>query len=334
MSLLYVGDRYSVEKKIGSGTFGIVHYGLDTKRDFKKVAIKFEEMTTSQLRNEYRAYRELNCGPGIAKCYWFGLYNQYNALVMDLLGNNLEDYFDECRQKFSLKTVLMLADQIITIIEYVHEKGLIHRDIKPENFVMGLKNKRTEVYLIDFGLANFYRNQFTKEHIEFKNYRGGFVGTSRYTSINSMLGAETSRRDDLESLAYLLLYFLRGNLPWQGILAESVKEKNKQVFIKKRSTPTSELCANLPKEFEIFLKYSRNLDFTETPDYIYVRKLFHGLFHSCNFKHDLQFDWMIRPKQAESGGSFSETDHCKSASKTTDSDIMTSDASSARSKEV
>lgn len=148
--------------------------------------------------------------------HWFGVEGDYNAMVMDLLGQSLEDLFTQSKRMFSLKTVLMLADQILQRIEFLHQNHFIHRDIKPDNFLMGLGKTKHIVYIIDFGLSKRYRDPKTGEHIQYKDGKE-LTGTARYASVNTHLGIEQSRRDDLESIGYILIYLLKGSLPWMGL---------------------------------------------------------------------------------------------------------------------
>lgn len=136
-------------------------------------------------------------------------------MVMDLLGPSLQDLFQKCNRRFDLKTVVLIGKQVITRLEYLHSKKFIHRDIKPENFLMGTHQNCTKVFVIDFGLSKKYI-QKNGEHIPYKDNKS-LTGTPRYASINSHLGIEQSRRDDLESVVYMLIYFLKGSLPWQNL---------------------------------------------------------------------------------------------------------------------
>ena len=164
---------------------------------------------------------------------------------MDLLGPSLEDLFNYTDKRFQLKTTLILADQMISRIEYVHSKNYIHRDIKPDNFLIGLGKRSNQIFLIDFGLAKKFRDSKTHQHIPYKENRS-LAGTARYASVNSHLGIEQSRRDDLEAIGYVLIYFIKGKLPWQGIEGQNRAEKYHKIMEKKMAIPVEYLSYGLP----------------------------------------------------------------------------------------
>ena len=218
-------------------------------------------------------------------------------MVMDLLGPSLEDLFNYCGRRFSLKTVCMIAEHLLNRIEYFHTKNFIHRDVKPDNFLIGQGRRANIIYIIDFGLAKRYRHPKTHQHIRYREHKH-LTGTPRYASVNNHLGIEQSRRDDLESLGFVLLYFLRGQLPWQGLRAANKKQKYQRILEKKMSTPFKLLCKGFPREFCTYLEYCRTMSFDDKPNYAYLKKLFRDVFVREKFIDDGEYDW-IKRKRAE-----------------------------------
>lgn len=261
-----------------------------------QVAVKFEKhgARCPQLRHEYKVYRELQNAPGFAKVHYFGTQDSYNLMVMDLLGPSLEDQFNKCGRRFSLKTVLMIADQMLERVELMHSRHLIHRDIKPANFVTdGGRGNGNFIYCIDFGLSKRYRHPRTLQHIPQREGRS-LTGTPRYASINNHLGVEQSRRDDLESIGYVLVYFLKGGLPWQGLKAKSATKKYKLIMEKKQSITIPALCQGCPSQFAEYLAYCRSLKFEAKPNIAYLRGMFRDLFRSQGYTNNhssLDWDW-------------------------------------------
>ncbi|CAO2042997.1 unnamed protein product [Urochloa humidicola] len=288
-----VGGKFKLGKKIGSGSFGELYLAVNVQNG-EEVAVKLESVKSRhpQLHYESKLYMLLQGGTGIPHLKWFGVEGEYNVMVIDLLGPSLEDLFNYCSRKFSLKTVLMLADQMISRVEYMHTRGFLHRDIKPDNFLMGLGRKANQVFVIDYGLAKKYRDLQTHKHIPYRENKN-LTGTARYASVNTHLGVEQSRRDDLESLGYVLMYFLRGSLPWQGLKAGTKKQKYDRISEKKMLTPVEVLCKSYPSEFTAYFHYCRSLRFEDKPDYSYLRRLFRDLFIREGYQLDYVFDWTI-----------------------------------------
>ncbi|KAI9805572.1 MAG: Casein kinase I 2 [Sarcosagium campestre] len=289
-----VGVHYRVGKKIGEGSFGVIFEGTNLLSN-QQVAIKFEPRKSEapQLRDEYRTYKILVGCPGIPNVYYFGQEGLHNILVIDLLGPSLEDLFDHCNRRFSIKTVVMVAKQMLSRVQTIHEKNLIYRDIKPDNFLIGRPGSKYSnvIHVVDFGMAKQYRDPKTKQHIPYRE-RKSLSGTARYMSINTHLGREQSRRDDLEALGHVFMYFLRGGLPWQGLKAATNKQKYEKIGQKKKDTDIKDLCEGFPDELAEYLSYVRNLGFEETPDYDHLRDIFTKALKSTGELDDGEYDWM------------------------------------------
>jgi serine/threonine protein kinase len=296
---LRVGKKYRLGRKIGSGSFGDIYLGTNMTTG-EEVAIKLESVKTKhpQLLYESKIYRILHGGLGIPNVRWYGIEGDYNVMVLDLLGPSLEDLFNYCGRRFQLKTVLMLADQLLGRLEYVHTKSFIHRDVKPDNFLIGLGKRQSVIHIIDFGLAKKYRDPRSHQHIPYRENKN-LTGTARYASINTHIGIEQSRRDDLESLGYVLMYFIRGSLPWQGLKANTKKQKYERIMDRKMSTSTEQLCKGYATEFRSYFEYCRSLRFEDRPDYAYLKRLFKELFYRKGFQYDNMFDWTVLNLQQE-----------------------------------
>jgi len=288
-SEVYIGSQYKIliNKKLGSGSFGDIYLGLNLKTK-EEVAIKLElaDSRTPQLNYESKILKFLQGGEGFPVVQFFGIVGIFNVMIIDLLGPTLEDQFNKCNRHFSLKTVLMLAIQMLNRIEFLHSRHFIHRDIKPENFLTGFGKKKQEIFLIDFGLAKRFRDPKTGEHIGYSDGKS-LTGTAIYASIYTHLGIEQCRRDDLESLGYVLMYFLRGDLPWLGIKAKTREEKQQKIMELKISHTPDLLCKGFPEEFLNYFNCVRELQFEAKPDYDFFKTLFSG----CMKKNDLVFDY-------------------------------------------
>ena len=281
-------NKYLCLKKLGKGSFGSIYKAIYNKEEY---ALKIEERKKNDLLQNEAAIMNYLQSENIPKVKSYGFTGCYNILIMQLLGKDLESYLNQFK-KFSLKTVCILGKQMLNILESIHEKHILHRDIKPENFVMGLNHNSNKVYLIDFGLAKKYRS--IKTLIQYPlTMKKKFTGTARYASINALKGYEHSRRDELESLGYIFVYFLKGKLPWQNIIAKNKEEKYKKILEKKMEISSEELCKDLPKEFEMFLEYNKNIKYEEKPDYKYLHNLIDKIMDENNIKNDYIYDWTL-----------------------------------------
>ena len=267
-----IGDEYKLIKKIGNGSFGEVF--LVTCADGIQYACKAESnKSKSRLKNEYHIYKrfaskKLKCVP---KIYRYIETPRYNLLVMQLLGKSVETVFDESNGRLDLGTTMKLAVHIISYMEILHRNGIIHRDIKPSNFMFGINEHANDLYCMDFGLSKKW--YVDGSHIELRSGRS-MIGTARYASINIHMGTEPSRRDDMESVGYMLVYLCKGSLPWQGLKKKTNDNPMDRIGEKKMMVCVKQLCADLPDCFYEYIVCTRNLQFTEKPDYELLRELF------------------------------------------------------------
>ena len=282
-------DRYGLIKRLGSGSFGCIY---SAEYEQKYYAIKLEEKKGDFSLLEHESYIMSHLrGPALPSVKVYGYSSTHNILVMELMGKSLEDIFEEFpEKKFSVRCVCNIGYQMVEILEYIHKRHIIHRDIKPDNFVIGLNEKRKYIYILDFGLSKKYRSSKTLKHypvIKSKN----LTGTARYASINALNGLTQSRRDDLEAIGYVLMYFLRGRLPWQGIPVKTKEERYKKIMDKKIETSPEELCRGFPQEFADFVNYTRHLQYEQDPDYYYLKNLLLKVLQYNGFIIDCYYDW-------------------------------------------
>ena len=285
-----------IKGQISHGAFGEIFKAKDTVTglDF---ALKIEKKTThvSQLKHEYNIYKKLK-GPTTPAVYEYGRIDyggtQSYCMAMELMGPSLEKIFSKLNRKFSTKTIFLIAKSCLSKIEYLHHRHYIHRDIKPDNFCVDLSMKN--IHLIDYGLAKEYRNPITMVHRPYKDGKN-LTGTARYASLNTHAGVEQSRRDDLESLGFLLIYFCLGRLPWQGLAAETKQAKYEKIFNKKRETTLKDLCLGVPSELFLYMTHVRNLKYAEYPDYFYLTRIFDRGLDMRGEVDDGKFDWIDNP---------------------------------------
>jgi serine/threonine protein kinase len=257
-----IANKYKLLEKIGAGAFGSIFKGENIRtKDY--VAIKVEPILNDLklLKNESIIYQYLIDNEGIPNVKWFGKDNQNYYMVINLLGDSLQTIMER-KHSFSLKLVLQIGIQIIYLLKMIHDKGLVHRDIKPDNFLLGLNNKNKKIYLIDFGFCKTFLND--NKHIEIKK-TNNLIGTNNFASVNAHEFNELSRRDDLESLGYMLIYFYFGNLIWKDY------SDNEMIKIMKNCVINDE---NIPKILIEYFKIIKCLEFKERPNYDLLINIF------------------------------------------------------------
>ncbi|CEP17973.1 hypothetical protein [Parasitella parasitica] len=303
-----IADQWVVLGRIGEGSFGEVFEAEDIDT-FRHYAIKREplKMRHPQIKHESTIYDTLAGGPGIPQCHWHGQHEGFDCIVIDLLGPNLNQ-LKEATRKFAIETVVDFGCQMVSILEHIHKRGLVYRDIKPDNFLFSSKchlpeaemveipddngmphiqyinptckeifkkwnEPHPKLYIVDFGLTTWWKDPRTdKPYPEVKKNIKNKTGTARYASLNVHRGKTHSRRDDIESVGYLLLDLLFGTLPWTGIQARNSRagwDRMKQI---KEDTFMSDICAGLPEGFLEFIEYARKLKFMEEPNYGLLRE--------------------------------------------------------------
>ena len=279
-----------VNRQLGKGGFGQIYLGRNIKENIP-IAIKVEENgNRSHLYMEYEILKSIQGPDGIPHVYKFRQGHKHNYLIMELLGKSIDKLFSECKKNFSNKTIFQIGYQMIQRIEYVHSKGYIHRDIKPGNFVIGKGPNSKKLYLIDFGLSKKYIDKITNKHIPYKEGKG-LTGTARYVSLFTHYGIEQSRRDDIEGIAYNLIYLVKGKLPWQGVKTKNKKEKHKKIMESKLQISPEKLCEGLSGEFVSLLKYARELEFEEKPDYKRFKLMFKNRITMNGGILNWEYDW-------------------------------------------
>ena len=254
-----INNKYKILEKIGEGAFGSIYKGQNIRTQ-ELVAIKVEPINneTKLLKNECTIYQYLNNIPGIPSVKWFGKDHENYYMVINLLGESLQTMKNK-RNCFSINLVFQIGIHIVELLKTIHEKGLVHRDIKPDNFLVGLNGDNKRIFIIDFGFCKSYLSDGVN-HIPQKKTHN-LIGSQTYASINAHNLIELTRRDDLESLGYMLMYFYSGFLPWQLDKTNENIKKQKQDIVDD---------VRLPKVLINYMKYVRSLGFSEKPNYIKI----------------------------------------------------------------
>ncbi|XVF69759.1 hypothetical protein PTKIN_Ptkin11bG0107400 [Pterospermum kingtungense] len=276
---------YKIERKLGKGGFGQVFVGRRvsggneraTGSAAMEVALKFEHRNSKGCNYgppyEWQVYNALGGSHGVPKVHYKGKQGDYYVMVMDMLGPSLWDVWNSSGQAMSEEMVACIAVESLSILEKMHSKGYVHGDVKPENFLLGQPSTSQEkkLFLVDLGLATKWKDSSSGLHVDYDQRPDMFRGTVRYASVHAHLGRTASRRDDLESLAYTLIFLHRGRLPWQGYQGDN---KSFLVCKKKMATSPEMLCCFCPPPLKLFLEIVVNMKFDEEPNYSKLISLF------------------------------------------------------------
>ncbi|RFU74445.1 casein kinase i isoform delta [Trichoderma arundinaceum] len=298
-----IKDRWRLDGIIGQGGFGSVYIATDLKTN-EIVAAKLQRLPANpspsqidDLEHESNCYALFSNRPGVATLHDNGRTDDFEFMVCELLGASLQSLFYHCERKFSLKTTLMLADQLIQRLEVFHSRNLLHRDVKPDNFAMGFgKENGKTVYILDFGLVgDFVHDEGCATAPSY-----AFCGSYYWASIATHLDRSQSPKDDLESLAYMLIYFARGSLPWQGAADdnEATNRMSDRITRLKLSLPIDLICKDLPSEFGRHLKYVRSLKYNDKPNYMKLREMYQRLMKRLGHEYDGVYDWDLKERNS------------------------------------
>lgn len=284
-----VFNKYKILKRLGRGAFGYIYL---VEYQNKLYAMKLENTKKGYyiLDKEIHLMSHLY-GPRIPYVKSFGQCGYYNVLVMELLGKSLEELKNMLpTKKMSIPCVCKLSYQMVQILEHIHSKSFLHRDVKPDNFIMGIGPNSKFLYMIDMGFAKTYRDPVTLAHHPMQ--KGvGITGTARFASINTLSGYTQSRRDDLESLGYVIVYIATGTLPWVNIQSDNKDELYDKILELKMKTTLESLCMGLPPQFQEYMRYIRGMNYEQEPNYNYLRSLFMIVLKNNGKNFDFSYDW-------------------------------------------
>lgn len=295
-----IGKHFKVIQRLNGGAFGDIYLGVN-KLNNMEVAIKVEKTPEKSHQLFYEAklydllkksiYRHRIPVPAI---YYAAKENNMNVMVMELLGPSLDQLMTHCGGRFSMKTTILLAREMISQLEFLHKHCFIHRDLKPGNFLVGRGENYSNIYMIDYGLSKKF--MIRNEHIPYKEGKK-LTGTPVFATLNQHLGIEYSRRDDLCALGFMLVYFLKGTLPWLHLKGSTKKDHFQKILEKKAKITVESLCKGLPPEFGHFINYCKKLRFDEEPNYKMLQKMFGSLFERLRYRNDDEYDWIAMERK-------------------------------------